>query len=164
MKTMKTYAAPKWFWLFPVAVTLFGAGIFWEPYDLGPKLFVVALCLFAWWGFLTIPLEIKILEDESVLFKGVFTQTQVKVADIQAIEKGGKGTKIIHTGGKIHLIHAIPNLEEFYQEIKRLNPAITEDYESFTKFAQSPGNVALIIAGSVVVALIITAIVIIMAG
>ncbi len=157
MTPIKTYTVPKYFWLVPLAATLFLLGSFRQPYGWGVKLFVALFLLFIWYNFLVMPVEIRLLADQSVLFKGVLKESRVKVADIMTLEKSAKATTLIHTGGKVWLSMLISEVDDFFDEIKTINPAITEDYEPVTKFVQTPRNFILLVLGVFLAGLVLTA-------
>lgn len=157
MGTLKTYSISRWFWLLPMAVTVILIVYYQQPHAFGSKVFMALMCLFGWWVSLSIPIKIEIGHDHSVIFQGVLRKTRTKILDISAIERGGRTTTLRHGSGKIEVPNIIKNIEDFLEELQRLNPSIIEDVSPLVKFGHSPAKVILLIVLSVALALILAA-------
>ncbi len=161
MTDRKTYSVSKIFWLLPAAMTLILVFYFLQPQGFGSKALMAAMGLLAWYACLSVPHTIHITEEGRIIFISVIKTVEIHVRDISAIEKGGKTTVIIHRNGKIEVSYIINNLEEFCNDLKKLNPSVTESVGPLTAFARSPAKIFILLIISVLLALSIAGLVIV---
>jgi hypothetical protein len=80
-----------------------------------------------WWGYLKIPFEIKIQEDNSIEFHSVLNRIVLSPDKIRCIHGHPLSwgfIKIIHSGGSIQLINQMNNFHDFIQTLRSSNPLI----------------------------------------
>jgi hypothetical protein len=103
------------------------------------------------------PARISIERDRLAIFESILATTELRIEEITSIERNGKTTTIRHRNGKLDVSNMIPDIDEFFESLKELNPSIGDDLGSLAKFAQSPLRVVGLVLGLTVLAAAIAA-------
>jgi len=78
------------------------------------------------------------------VLKGLLKTTRIAIGDIEIIERGNRGTRVIHRNGTIVVANLARDMDELWVELQRCNPAIIVRLDFLARFAQSPRNVFLL--------------------
>jgi hypothetical protein len=142
--TLRVYATPTWLWLsVPIVFTLGGGYYFFQTPEAIAKIFIIVGVPVAWFISLTDPTQ-AYLDAHDLVLKGLLKTTRIAIGDIEIIERGNRGTRVIHRNGTIVVANLARDMDELWVELQRRNPAIIVRLDFLARFAQSPRNVFLL--------------------
>jgi Cu/Ag efflux protein CusF len=128
MNQTKTFAMPFAYWILLGACVLafMVAQVTPVPADLkiAPGIFALGLAIV----YLTSLTQFTIDERNHVILASALKKIELDAAEITRIEYGSRAITLKHHAGKISMPNWGAPTTEFLRELKRRNPAITEEY------------------------------------
>ncbi len=136
----KTYAlsdnAALRFKLWPALITLCGIFLIWAfEATLFSIVFAVIASGFAWWRSGYVMHVITIRGDDLIQFKSFLKEIEIRPEDIRAIVENTyyREIAVLSGKGRIAIPIGMPNIMDFIDTVKRLNPAITVKLGKLTR-------------------------------
>jgi len=114
--------------LWPVLITLCGIYLIWAfEASLFSIVFAAIASGFAWWRNGYVPHLIKIRSDGQIQFKSFLKEIEIAPGEIHAIIENTyyREIGILYRRGRIAIPFGMPNIMDFIETVKKLNPAIT---------------------------------------
>jgi len=128
----KTYAlsdkAALSYKLWPVLITLCGIFLIWAfeatPFSI---VFAVIVSVGVWWRSGYVPHLITIRSDGYIQFKSFLKEIEIRPEDIRAIVENTyyREVAVLCRKGRIAIPIGMPNIMDFIETVKQLNPAVT---------------------------------------
>ena len=136
----KTYAlsdkAALSYKLWPALITLCGIFLIWA-FEATPFSIVFALLAsgFAWWRSGYVPLLITIRSDGYIQFKSFLKEIEIRPEDIRAIIENTyyREVAVLSGKGRIAIPIGMPNIMDFIDTVKQLNPNISVKLGKLTR-------------------------------
>lgn len=136
----KTYAlsdtAALRFKLWPALITLCGVFLIWAlEANTFSIVFAVITSISAWWrcGYVSILITLK--NDGHIQFKSLLKKVEIAAEDISAIAENTFHREIVvfYQSERIAIPIGMPNIVDFIETVKRLNPAVNLKLRRLTR-------------------------------
>ncbi len=114
-----------------VGLTVFVHEVWWTAGDPGPErwLYVLWLAVLAllWWTWLRLPLEIRVIKDHTLEFRGILRRTVLAPGDLIGLKASlAPGLVILkYKQGSLRLFSRMPEFGELLATLTALNPDMT---------------------------------------
>jgi hypothetical protein len=134
---MKSYKVPIFSRIFFITIMLLIAVLFFwiDGRDIVRKMLrgspeglftIVWVSAYIWtmYRMIVMPLEVRVNDDLSLVFRSIVGSKVVLAADVKSIKRNGAFIQVKYNGGKLYLLQGMTGFYELLSTLKEANPSI----------------------------------------
>ena len=84
----------------------------------------VSAYIWTMYRMIVMPLEVRVNDDLSLVFRSIVGSKVVLAADVKSIKRNGAFIQVKYNGGKLYLLQGMTGFYELLSTLKEANPSI----------------------------------------